>query len=314
MKIKVLVTDPIDEEGIRRLEERGFEVVVKDGLPEEELKEIIPDYDALIVRSRTKVTREVIKCGKRLRVIGRAGTGLDNVDIESAREARITLVNTPEALATAVAQLAIGFVLCLARSIPLADRSMKEGKWIKRELQGWELRGKILGLVGFGNIGIEVARIAKSLGMSILMTKRTRPSEKLLRRIGVEFVTLDDLLKKSDIVSLHVPFTRETHRMIGERELNLMKHGAFLINTSRGGVVDEDALFRALLSGKLSGAALDVYESEPPTDSRLIGLPNVVCTPHIGAQTREAQRDASIKLAEKIASFFSEENIGERQT
>jgi len=249
-----------------------------------------------------------------LRVIGRAGTGLDNVDMESAREASMTLVNTPEALATAVAELTVGLVLCLARSIPLADHSMKEGKWIKKELQGWELRAKTLGLVGFGNIGIEVARIAKCLGMSVLMTKRAPPSEELLRRIGVEFVPLDDLLKKSDIVSLHVPFTKETHRMIGERELNLMKYGAFLINTSRGGVVDEDALFRALLSGRLGGAALDVYESEPPTDPRLIGLPNVVCTPHIGAQTREAQREASIRLAEKIASFFSKENIEEQQT
>ena len=304
MKIRFLICDPVHEEGIRKMKEKGFDVDTKPEISTEELKKIVPDYDVLIVRSRTKVTTEIIRCGKRLKIIGRVGVGLDNVDVRSAEEMGITVLNTPETAATAVAELTIGLTLSLARKIPQADRSMKEGKWIKKELEGWQLKGKTLGLIGFGNIGMKVAEIAKSFGMRILVNKRTPPSQELLEKTGARFVPLEELLKESDIVSLHVPLTKETCKMIGARELNLMRDGAFLINTSRGAIIDEEALWKALQSGKLGGAALDVYESEPPTDHRLINLANIVCTPHIGAQTEEAQRDASIRLAEKIINML----------
>ena len=305
MKARILVCDPIDKKGIRRLTEAGLEVDVRPAISAEELKRIVSDYDALIVRSRTKVTKEIIERGSRLKVIGRPGTGLDNIDVKSAEEKRITVLNTPEATATAVAELTIGLILSLSRNIPLADRSMKKGKWIKKDLRGWHLKGKTLGLIGLGNVGLRVAQTAECLGMRILVTKRTPPSQEVLERLGAKFMPLDDLLRESDIVSLHLPLSEETYRMIGSRELNLMKDRAYLINTSRGAIVDDEALFEALQSGKLGGAGLDVYEFEPPTDLRLVMLPNVVCTPHVGAQTEEAQREASVMIAEKIINLLS---------
>jgi len=302
-KGKVLVCDHIHEEGIEKLKKAGLEVDINPTISHDQLRKAVSNYDALIVRSRTTVTKEIIEAGKRLKVIGRAGVGLDNIDVVTAEKKSITVLNTPEAPADAVAELTIGLMISLARSIPLADRTMKEGKWIKKELMGWELKGKTLGTVGLGNIGEKVARIAKTLGMKILITKRTPPPSELLRELEAEYIPLKDLssfLQQSDIVTLHVPLTPETHYMIGVKELRLMKDGAFLINTSRGAIVDEKALLEALLSGKLGGAALDVYETEPPKDLALIRLPNVVCTTHIGAQTEEAQRTAAILIAEKI--------------
>ena len=303
-RINVLVCDPMHEEGVRKLKAKGFKVDVKPEISSEQLKEIVSDYDVLVVRSRTKVTRDIIKQGERLKVIGRAGSGLDNIDVKSAEEMGITVLNTPETAATAVAELTIGLILSLFRKISVADLSMKEGKWLKKDLEGMQLKGKTLGLVGLGNVGMKVAEIAKGFGMRILVTKRTPLSQELLARIGARLVPLEELLVESDVVSLHVPLTGETRKMIGARELSLMKDGAFLINTSRGGVVDEDALFRALKSYKLGGAALDVYESEPPNDLELVKLPNIVCTPHIGAQTAEAQKEASVKIAEKIIDLI----------
>ncbi len=195
--------------------------------------------------------------------------------------------------------------MSLARNIPLADRSMKERKWTKKNLIGWELRGKTLGTIGLGNIGEKVARLAKAFGMKILITKRTPPAPALLKELEAEFVPLQELVQRSDIVTIHVPHTPQTHHMIGEKEIQLMKEGAFLINTSRGAIVDEKALLKALKSGKLGGAALDVYEVEPPSDWTMMQLPNVVCTPHIGAQTEEAQKIASKLIAEKIINAFS---------
>ena len=214
--------------------------------------------------------------------------------------------NTPEAPAIAVAELTIGLLLSLARQIPRADSSMKEGRWAKKEFRGWQLNGKTLGVVGLGHIGEKVARLAKAFGMKILITKRTPPSPEILKELEAEFVSLDELLRRSDVISLHVPLTPQTYHMIGEKEIQLMKDGAFIINTSRGAVVDEKALFNALKSGKLGGAALDVYEMEPPKDYSLMKLPNVVCTPHIGAQTVEAQRAASTLLAQKIVKTLKE--------
>lgn len=303
-KARVLVCDPIHEEGIEKLRQAGFEVDAKPAISHEELRSAVSNYDALIVRSRTQVTKEIIETGKQLKVIGRAGVGLDNINLESAEKQDITLLNTPEASAEAVAELTIGLLISLARNIPLADQAMKQGEWIKKKLRNWELRGKTLGVIGLGNVGERVARIAKAMEMKILITKRTPPKPELLRELAGEFISLVELLQRSDIVTIHVPLTSQTHHMISARELQLMKNGGFLINTSRGAIVDEKALLEALQSGKLGGAALDVYEIEPPKDLTLIRLPNVVSTCHIGAQTQEAQRAASILIAEKITNSF----------
>ena len=304
-KMKVLVCDPIHEVGIEKLEQAGFEVDIKPSISGEGLRNAVSNYDVLIVRSRTKVTKEIVEAGKRLRVIGRSGAGLDNIDVEAAEKKGVKVLNTPEAPAEAVAELTIGLMLSLARNIPLADRSMKERKWTKKNLIGWELRGKTLGTIGLGNIGEKVARLAKAFGMKILITKRTPPAPALLKELEAEFVPLHELLRRSDVVTVHVPHTPQTHHMIGEKEIQLMKDWAFLINTSRGAIVDEKALLKALKSGKLGGAALDVYEVEPPEDWILMRLSNVVCTLHIGAQTREAQKKAAVLIAEKIINFLT---------
>jgi len=310
MPIKILVCDPIDVEGVERLRQVGFEVDVKPSIGQAELDRIISGYDVLVVRSRTKVTRQLIDKGKRLRVIGRAGAGVDNIDLEAAKKWGIAVLNTPEAPAGSVAELTVGLMLALARRISYADHSMKEGKWVKKELEGFLLNGKTLGLIGLGNIGTKVAKIVKAFGMKILITKRTPPSREILELLEAEFVPLKELLKRSDIVSVHIPLTEQTKSMIGQKELNFMKKGAILINTSRGGIIDEDALLKALKSGRLGGAGLDVYRVEPPENLELVRLPNVVCTPHVGAQTKEAQKLASVLLAEKIIQFFRENPSG----
>jgi len=303
-KVKVLVCDPIHEEGMEKLRKAGFEVDVNPTIVPETLRKVVSSYDVLIVRSRTIVTKGIIEAGRRLRVIGRAGVGLDNIDVETAKKRGIVILNTQEAAANAAAELTVGLIISLARSIPHADRSMKEGKWIKKQLMGWELRDKTLGIIGLGNVGERVARFAKALGMKILITKRTPPAPDLLKELEAEFVLLKELLQRSDVVTIHVPLTEETKHMIDAQEIRLMKKGAFLINTARGAIVDEKALLDALKSGKLGGAALDVYETEPPEDLSLISLPNVICTPHIGAQTERAQRTVAASIAEKIINLL----------
>jgi D-3-phosphoglycerate dehydrogenase len=230
--------------------------------------------------------------------------GLDNIDVETAEKKGIRVLYAPEVAANAVAELTVGLIISLARSIPQADHSMKEGKWTKKQLIGLELRDTTLGVIGLGNIGGIVAKIAKALGMKILITKRTPPAPELLRELEAEFVLLNELLERSDVVTIHVPLTPETRHMIGAREIQLMKKGAFLVNTSRGAVVDGKALLNALRSGTLGGAALDVYEIEPPKDLSLIKLPKVICTPHIGGQTERTQRITAVSIAEKIVNAF----------
>jgi D-3-phosphoglycerate dehydrogenase len=303
--LKILVCDSIDNEGIQKLEKAGFTVDVKPTIAADELKKIVPNYNVLVVRSRTKVTKEIIDSGTQLKAVGRAGAGLDNVDVEAAQKKALKILNTPEAPAEGVAELTLGLLLSLARNIPIADRASKEAKWIKKDLIGWELRGKTLGTVGLGNIGERVARLAKAFGMNILISKRTPPNPALLKELEAEFVPLRDLLSRSDVVTIHIPYTPQTHHMIGENELSLLKKGAYIINTARGNIIDEKALIKALQSGKLGGAALDVFEAEPPTDWTLMQLPNVICTPHIGAQTEEGQKTASTLLADKIIHALS---------
>ena len=303
-KMKVLVCDPIHQDGIEHLKRTGFTVDVKPGISDEELKSLVSTYDALVVRSRTKVTAEVIGRGRRLKAVGRAGVGLENIDVDAAKKRNIAVFNSPEAPAEAVAELTIGLLISVARRIPYADRTMKEGQWAKKQLTGWQLEGKTLGMLGLGNIGKRVAKIAKALGMKIIITKRTPPDPELLSELAGEYVPLRELLMRSDVVTIHVPLTHQTRHMIGREEINLMKDGAYMINTARGPVIDEKALMDALRSGKLAGAALDVYAVEPPKDSDLVTLRNVVCTPHIGGQTEESQRSAATIIADKIITHL----------
>jgi D-3-phosphoglycerate dehydrogenase len=286
------------------MEQSGFTVDVKPQITSSDLKQVVSNYDALVVRSRTKVTMDVIKLGKRLKAIGRVGVGLDNINLEAAATSSIEVFNSPEASAEAVAELTIGLMLSLARNIPFADNSIKERKWVKKQMTGWLLEGKTLGLLGLGNIGLRVAFIAKALGMKILVTKRTPPEAKLLADLGGNYVPLSELLMQSDIVSIHIPLNEQTRHLISDKEFTIMKGGAYLINTARGAIVDETALYKALQTGKLAGAALDVYEMEPPLNSQLTPLTNVICTPHIGGQTIESQRKAAEIVAKKIINHL----------
>ncbi len=301
----ILVCDPIHRDGIGRLKQAGFTVDVDPHISGDRLKEQVAAYDALVVRSRTAVTEEVMRRASQLKAIGRVGVGLDNIDVKAAAKRHIAVFNSPEATADAVAELTIGLLLALARDIPYADRRLKEGQWVKPELTGWQLDGKTLGLLGLGNIGQRVARLAKAFGMRLLITKRTPPDPQILTELAGEFVPLRELLAQSDVVSIHVPFTPQTHHLIGVDELRLMKDGAYLINTARGPIVDEAALADALQSGKLAGAAMDVYAEEPPTDFHLIALRNVVCTPHIGGQTEDSQRRAATIVADKLIAHLT---------
>lgn len=302
--MKVLVCDPIHQDGIEHLKRAGFTVDVKPSISDEELKNLVSTYDVLVVRSRTKVTAEVIGRGRRLKAVGRAGVGLENIDVDAAKKRNIAVFNSPEAPAEAVAELTIGLLISMARRLPYADRTMKEGQWAKKQLMGWQLEGKTLGMLGLGNIGKRVAKIAKALGMKILITKRTPPDPELLSELAGEYVPLRKLLMRSDVVTIHVPLTQQTRHMIGREELDLMKDGSYMINTARGSVVDEKALVDALRSGKLAGAALDVYAVEPPKDLDLVTLQNVVCTPHIGGQTEESQRSNATIIADKIIAHL----------
>ncbi len=302
---RILVCDPIHEDGVAMLREAGFDVDLKTDVTGEGLLKIAGDYDALVVRSRTKVTAEVLESAGRLRVVARAGVGLDNIDLEEAKKRDVEVVNSPEAPSNAVAELVLGMMLSLARSIPEADASMKRGEWIKRRLTGFELEGKTLGVVGFGRIGYLVGKKARALGMSVLTYDVA--IEKLMNYVeeaGAEAVSMEELLAASDFVSLHVPLLPQTRNLIGRKEIEAMKDGAYLINASRGGIVDEDALRAALEEGKLAGTALDVFEEEPPKDASLTGLENVVATPHIGAATVEAQRANSTIVAEKLIGIL----------
>jgi D-3-phosphoglycerate dehydrogenase len=289
------------------LREAGFDVDIETSITGPELVERVEDFDAIVVRSRTKVTREVIETSGRLRAVARAGVGLDNVDLEAAKEWGVEVLNSPEAPSNAVAELVLGLMLSLARRIPLGDASMKRGEWIKRRLTGLELEGKTLGIVGFGRIGYNLARKAKAMGMRVVTDANIEKLMRFTEETGAESVAMDDLLKESDFVSIHVPLRSQTRHMIGARELETMKDGAYLINAARGGVVDEDALREVLVRGKLAGAALDVFEIEPPEDTSLTGLENLIALPHIGAATVEAQKANSTIVAEKLIKLYTED-------
>ena len=302
---RILICDPINDDGIGILREAGYNVILKTSITAPELIRIVGEYDAIVVRSRTKVTEEVLEAGKRLKAVARAGVGLDNVDLKAAERIGIAVVNSPEAPSNAVAELVLGLMFSLARRVPQADQSMKRGEWIKGQLTGIELNGRSLGIIGFGRIGYQLARKARALGMQVLAYNVI--IERLIEtmdEVGVEAVELMELLRSSDFVSVHVPLLPETRHIIGAEEINAMKDGAYLINAARGGVIDDEALRKALVSGKLAGAALDVYEEEPPRDISLTGLENVVSLPHIGAATVEAQKANSTIVADKLIKIL----------
>jgi len=293
--MKIIITDPIDPEGVKILTDAGFAVDEKPGISPEELMKIISVYDAIIVRSATKVTAEVINAGKNLKVIGRAGVGLDNVDRKAAEAQGIKVVNTPEATSVSVAELALGMMFACARSIPQATASLRAGKWEKKAFKGIELFGKTLGIIGSGRIGTELAKRALALGMKVLVNDL--PGIK--PQYGV-LCSFEELLSKSDFISLHIPKTPETYHLLNKETFARMKKGVIIINCARGGVIDETALFEAIQNGTVAAAALDVYEEEPIKDFRIFSLPQVIGTPHIGAQTKEGQRRAGIQIAEKV--------------
>lgn len=301
---RVLVCDSIDQAGIDSMKRSGLAVDYKPEIKPAELVSSVKDYDVIIVRSRTKVTKEVIDAAARAKIIARVGVGLDNVDVKAAESRNIRVINAPEAASTAVAELAIGLMISLARSIPRADSEGKKGNWIKKELMGTQLAGKYLGIVGVGNIGRNIGRLAKALRMNLIGYDPIPINREFISETGMIVTDLNTLLESSDFVTCHVPSTPDTVHMFNSERFAKMKPTAYLVNTSRGEIIDEKALYDALKSGKLAGAALDVFEEEPPTNKELFALPNLICTPHIGAQTKEAQSLASTVIAEKVIQIL----------
>ena len=308
MAYKVLVCDPMPMEFRNVLLKSGLEVDEVLSPPPALLTQLVPEYDVLVVRSSTRVPASVIEAGHRLKVIARAGSGLDNIDLEAAKRRGIKVVNTPESVANAVAELTIALMFSLLRMLPKACETLKSGLWAKHELLGRELEGMRVGVVGLGNVGSLVARKLKALGAEVVGYKRTRLAE-VARRLGIEPApTLRDLVKSCELVTLHVPYTRETHHLVDANLLREFRHGAYLVNTSRAWVVDGKALLKALDGGLLEGVAIDVHYNEPPREDwewRLIRHPRVVATPHIGAQTREARLRVARSLAERIVEELS---------
>lgn len=304
----ILICDPISSVGITILKKAGLNVMDKPSITKSELISEVEKYDVIVVRSRTKITREIISRAKNTKIIARVGVGLDNIDIESAKEFHIEVINSPESAINAVAELVIGLMLSMARSLILADKEMKKGNWIKKELNGIELKGKYLGIVGVGNIGRNLARIAKALRMNIIGYDIYPIKRDFINEVGMITTDFNTLIASSDFISCHVPATRETNHMFNESTFSKMKPTAFFINASRGEIVDENSLYDALITKKIAGAALDVFEKEPPNNKKLIELSNVICTPHIGSQTKESQDLASNVIAEKIIQKLLEQN------
>ena len=296
MILKILVSDPIAQRGVEIFQEAGFEVVVKTDYTPEELIAAIPEYDGLIVRSQTKVTADVINAATKLKVIGRAGVGVDNVDVAAATKRGIIVMNAPDGNTISTAEHTVAMLLALSRNIPQANASLKAGKWDRKKYTGVEVRGKILGIIGMGRIGSVVAKIMQAMEMQVWVYDPYLSAEKAAQ-MGVKVATLEEIMKNADYLTVHTPLTSETKGMIGEKELAMAKPGLRVINCARGGIIDEKALADAIASGKVAGAAIDVFTKEPPEDRTLIELENVIATPHLGASTVEAQENVAIDVA-----------------
>jgi D-3-phosphoglycerate dehydrogenase len=293
--MKVLICDPTDPEALNTIAEAGIEVVDRPTITPEELEEAIPEFDCMVVRSRTKVRQNIIDKAKNLKAIVRAGVGLDNIDVEYALSKDIEVLNTPSASTQAVAELTIGYLLALARRIPQMTASMKAGEWAKKSFVGTEIAGKTLGLIGAGRIGSTVGRMAGALGMEVIS------SDPYIDECeGVEMTSFEDVLARSDYISLHVPHNKSTHNIIDAEAIEKMKDGVYIINCGRGGTLDEDALYDAIKAGKVAGAALDVYADEPVKGHKLFTLDEVIGSPHVGAGTAEAKKRVGEVAAQKV--------------
>jgi D-3-phosphoglycerate dehydrogenase len=297
-KTKILVSDGLDPRG-QSILRAAADLDCHNKLSPDELLQLIPTYDALIVRGQTRVTPAVLGAASQLKVIGRAGVGVDNIDLESAKQHNVTVVNAPTSTTIAVAELAFGLLLAVAREISRADVTMKQGQWVKKEFEGVELIGKTLGIIGFGRIGMEVGKRAAAFGMNVIIYD-PNVSEHELVESNAEPVSLQDLFAWSDFISLHLPLNVQTRDLLGPLAFSQMKDGVRIVSTARGGIVDESALLNALNGGKVAGAALDVFEKEPPGLTELVAHPRVITTPHIGAQTAEAQARAAEDIANEV--------------
>jgi len=300
----VLICDQVNPILKEVLEKNGLKVIYEPEITPEQIAEKIGSFQVVVVRSRTKMTRELIAKADKCKIIARVGIGLDNIDQDAAKEKNIRVINAVEGAITAVAELVIGLMISMAREISRADREIRNGNWIKKELMGSELKGKYLGIVGLGNIGKRLGRLARALNMNIIGYDVIPIDDEFSKEVGLMKADLDTLLSSADYVSFHVPLLDSTRHMINAEKLKMMKNTARVINTSRGGVIDEEALYNSLKDGSLAGAALDVFEVEPATENKLITLPNFIATPHIGAQTKEAQLLAANIIAEKIIQIL----------
>jgi len=300
----VLICDQVNTTLKEILEKNGLKVTYEPEITPEQIAEKIGTFEVVVVRSRTKMTRELVEKANKCQIIARVGVGLDNIDQDAAKEKNIKVINAVEGAITAVAELVIGLMLSMAREIPRADREIRNGNWVKKELMGSELKGKYLGIVGLGNIGKRLGRLARALNMNIIGYDVTEIDNEFSKEVGLMKADLDTLLSSADYVSFHVPLLDSTRHMINAEKLKMMKNTARIINTARGGVIDEEALYNSLKEGSLAGAALDVFEVEPATGNKLITLPNFIATPHMGAQTKEAQLLAANIIAEKIIQIL----------
>ena len=307
--MKILISDSLSERGLQILREtKDLEVDTFDSLPSEKLREIIKDYDALIVRSGTKVTRDVIQEATKLRVIGRAGVGLDNVDVEAASEQGIIVMNAPEGNTFAAAEHTMSLLLAVSRNIPQANESLRKNIWDRKALMGVELYGKTLGIIGLGRIGVEVAKRTQSFGMEIIAYDPFLSADQA-NKLEIELVSLDELLHRSDFITLHTPLTKETKHILSTKEFEQMKKGVRVINCARGGVIDEKALEKAIRSGKVAGAGIDVFEEEPPKDHPLLKWSQVIATPHLGASTSEAQINVAVDIAKQVVDVLLDRGV-----
>ncbi len=302
---RILVSDSISETALNLLKSSTVEYSYEPDIGPADLLKNIGNYEGLVVRSRTKVTKDVIERATKLKVIGRAGVGLDNIDVLAAKEKGVQVVNTPDALTNAVAEFTLALMLDLSRSIPRADSSLKQGKWIKNSLMGQELKGKIYGTIGIGRIGARVSELAHAFGMKIMANDVIPIPKTLVESLNIKVASADEIFEQADFVDLHVPLTKETTYLVNYEKMSRMKPIAYLINTSRGKVVNENDLVRALNEGKISGAALDVFETEPLTQSALQSNEKIILTPHIAGQTEEAQNEAGRVVVEQVLRSLS---------
>ena len=308
--MKVLVTDQVSETALEILRKEGIEVEVKTGLKEDELVSLAPNYDGFIIRSGVKITARVLESGTKgkLKIIGRAGVGVDNVDKEKAKELGIVVENTPIGNTNAAAEQTLALMMLCARPNYLACKSMKDGKWDRKSFEGTELKEKTLGIVGFGNVGKKVAKAALALEMNVLAYDPFLPEEKF-KELNVKKAEVMDIVTQADYITVHVPLTDKTKNMFSEKEFKLMKQNVRILNVARGGVIDEEALLNAIKEGKVAAAGLDVYSQEPPVNKELIMHDKVICTPHLGASTIEAQENVGIEIAEQIVLALKQNQI-----